>query len=109
MHPKYHEYVDKLTAKLPDKLNIVYLVNSGSEANELAFLMSRLYTGAQTIVSLRNCYHGGSYATAVATAMSTWKYPMAQPSGYIHVIHAFLHSLLLQINKSDLFILIYYR
>ncbi|KAF7989374.1 hypothetical protein HCN44_008048 [Aphidius gifuensis] len=85
MHPKYHEYVDKLTAKLPDKLNTVYLVNSGSEANELAFLMSRLYTGAQAIVSLRNCYHGGSYATAVATAMSTWKYPMAQPSGYIHV------------------------
>lgn len=81
----YHEYVDKLTEKLPEKLKVVYLVNSGTEANELAFLMARLYTGSQAIVSLRNCYHGGSYATTVATAMSTWKFPMAQLPGHIHV------------------------
>ena len=32
---------------------VVYLVNSGSEANDLAMAMARLYTGKYDIVSLR--------------------------------------------------------
>jgi alanine-glyoxylate transaminase/(R)-3-amino-2-methylpropionate-pyruvate transaminase len=36
----------------------VYLVNSGSEANDLAMYMSRLYTGNFDILSFRNGYHG---------------------------------------------------
>ena len=58
LQPKIHEYAEKLTATLPDNLSCVYLVNSGSEANDLAIMMARLYTGNYDIISLRNSYHG---------------------------------------------------
>lgn len=85
MHPRLYEYREKLAAKLPEKLTVIYLVNSGSEANELAFLMARLYTGEENILSLRNCYHGGTRETSATTALSTWKYAIPEPPGHIHV------------------------
>lgn len=63
MHPKIYEYAEKLASTLPANLNVVYFVNSGSEANDLAMLMSRLYTGNYDIVTLKNAYHGASTST----------------------------------------------
>jgi alanine-glyoxylate transaminase/(R)-3-amino-2-methylpropionate-pyruvate transaminase len=59
-------------------LQVVYFVNSGSEANELATLMARLYTGNLGMISLRNGYHGGSSGTIGLTALNTWKYPIPE-------------------------------
>jgi 4-aminobutyrate aminotransferase-like enzyme len=53
-------------------------VNSGTEANELAMLMARLYSGNLSMVALRNAYHGGSAGTIGLTGMQTWKYPIPQ-------------------------------
>ncbi|XP_043488551.1 alanine--glyoxylate aminotransferase 2 homolog 1, mitochondrial [Polistes fuscatus] len=94
MHPSLYEYTEKLAAKLPEKLRVIYLVNSGSEANELAYLMARLYTGEQNIISLNNCYHGGTYGTSATTALSTWKYAISQPPGHIHVCNPGLQKYL---------------
>ena len=58
MHPKIHEYAEKLTATLPEPLKCVYFVNSGSEANDMAMMMARVYTGNFDILSFRNAYHG---------------------------------------------------
>lgn len=57
---------------------MVYFVNSGTEANELAMLMARLYSGNLGMIALRNAYHGGSAATIGLTALNTWKYPIPQ-------------------------------
>lgn len=80
-----HDYIEKLTSKLPEELNVAYLVNSGSEATELAMLIARLYTGSNEILSLRNCYHGATVAASNATAMNIWKYPVTPMPGHIHV------------------------
>ena len=56
--PKIHEYAERLTELLPEPLKNVYFVNSGSEANDLAMYMARLYTGNYDIMSFRNSYHG---------------------------------------------------
>lgn len=64
------------------KLQVVYFVNSGSEANELAMLMARLYTGNLGMISLRNAYHGGSSSTIGLTALNTWKYPIPEVCPY---------------------------
>lgn len=53
-----HEYAERLTATLPEPLKCVYFVNSGSEANDLAMVMARLYTGNYDLLSFRNAYHG---------------------------------------------------
>ncbi|XP_001607441.1 alanine--glyoxylate aminotransferase 2, mitochondrial [Nasonia vitripennis] len=85
LHPRYHEYVAKLTSTLPESLSCVYLTNSGSEATELAIHLARLTTGRNEIVSLKNCYHGGTAVAAAATGMACYKYPTVTPPGHIHV------------------------
>ncbi|XP_013113491.2 alanine--glyoxylate aminotransferase 2, mitochondrial isoform X2 [Stomoxys calcitrans] len=84
MHPKIHEYAQRLTAKFPGDLKAVYFVNSGSEANDLAMLMARLHTGNQDILTLRNCYHGMSPYTMGLTAHSTWRFPLPGVANSIH-------------------------
>lgn len=50
-----------LAATLPEKLDNVYLVNSGSEAVEGALKLAKRYTGKTKIVSCHNAYHGSSH------------------------------------------------
>jgi 4-aminobutyrate aminotransferase-like enzyme len=57
---------------------VVFFTNSGTEANELAILMSRLYTGSHDIISLRNSYHGNAAGTMGATAQKNWKFNVIQ-------------------------------
>jgi len=71
---------------MPGNLKVVYFVNSGSEANELATLMARLYSGNHDMISLRNAYHGGSAGTMGLTALSNWKYNISQ-GGFHHVVN----------------------
>lgn len=56
----------------------MFFTNSGTEANELALMMARLYTGCQDIVSIRNGYHGNAAGTMGATAQSMWKFNVVQ-------------------------------
>ncbi|KAG7269837.1 hypothetical protein CRUP_032360 [Coryphaenoides rupestris] len=72
-----HEYSEKLAAHFPDPLKVVYLTNSGSEANDLAMLMARLHTGNHDIITFRGSYHGGSPYTMALTSNSAYKYPIA--------------------------------
>jgi alanine-glyoxylate transaminase/(R)-3-amino-2-methylpropionate-pyruvate transaminase len=69
MHPKIYEYAERLSSKLPGDLNVVYFVNSGSEANDLAMLMARLYTKNHEILTLKNAYHGASTSTMGLTGI----------------------------------------
>ncbi len=42
LHDNIIEYAEKLTATLPDPLNVCFFTNSGSEANELALRMAKV-------------------------------------------------------------------
>lgn len=57
---------------------MAYFVNSGSEANDVALLMARLYSGNYDLLALRNCYHGMSEATMGMLGHHTWKFPVPQ-------------------------------
>ena len=86
LHPTIVEYAKMLSGKLPGELSVCYFVNSGSEANDLALLMARLYTGNYDVIALRNAYHGGSASTMGLTAHSTWKYNYPHSFGIHHAI-----------------------
>src|SRR5271155_4854578 len=45
LHPNIAEYARNLASKMPGDLKVCYLVNSGSEANDLAVLMAPALTG----------------------------------------------------------------
>jgi alanine-glyoxylate transaminase/(R)-3-amino-2-methylpropionate-pyruvate transaminase len=87
-HPTIAEYAKMLADKMPGDLSVCYFVNSGSEANDLAMLMARLYTGNYDIIALRNAYHGGSPASMGLTAHSTWKYNYPHSFGVHHAVAA---------------------
>jgi alanine-glyoxylate transaminase/(R)-3-amino-2-methylpropionate-pyruvate transaminase len=80
LHPNLGELAEKLARKMPKGLEVTYFVNSGSEANDLAILMARLYTGAFDVIALQNGYHGGSMGAMGLTAQSSWKF--AAPHGF---------------------------
>ncbi|XP_053557175.1 alanine--glyoxylate aminotransferase 2, mitochondrial [Bombina bombina] len=72
-----HEYAEKLTALFPGKLKVLYLTNSGSEANDLAMYIARLHTKSFDIIGLRGGYHGASPYTLGVTAVGAYKQGIA--------------------------------
>ena len=58
LHDLIVTYARRLAATLPDPLDVVFLVNSGSEANDLALRLARSYTGARDVLVLDHAYHG---------------------------------------------------
>jgi alanine-glyoxylate transaminase / (R)-3-amino-2-methylpropionate-pyruvate transaminase len=86
LHPNIAEYAQKLAAKMPGELKVCYFVNSGSEANDLALLMARAYTGNYDVIALRNSYHGGNASGMGLTAHRTWKFNVPHSFGVHHAI-----------------------
>ncbi|KAJ6765446.1 ALANINE--GLYOXYLATE AMINOTRANSFERASE 2-like protein 3 MITOCHONDRIAL-LIKE ISOFORM X1 [Salix purpurea] len=80
------DFAEALASKMPGNLKVVFFTNSGTEANELALMIARLYTGCQDIISLRNAYHGNAAGTMGATAQSIWKFNVIQ-SGVHHALN----------------------
>eukprot|EP01042_Synura_sphagnicola_P027053 gene27053-34943_t len=65
LNPIQQRYVTKLLETFPPELNTVYLVNSGSEANDLALRIARAHTKAarpQDVIVLDSAYHGHTQA-----------------------------------------------
>jgi 4-aminobutyrate aminotransferase-like enzyme/murein DD-endopeptidase MepM/ murein hydrolase activator NlpD len=62
LHDGILEYAERLGATFPKPLSVVYLVNSGSEANELALRMARTISGRRDTITLDWGYHGNSGA-----------------------------------------------
>ena len=54
------ELSKNLRALLPNELNGLYIVNSGTEANEAAIKLCKAYTGRSEIISFDGAYHGST-------------------------------------------------
>ncbi|PYL14560.1 MAG: aspartate aminotransferase family protein [Verrucomicrobia bacterium] len=86
LHPNIAGYAEKLASKMPGDLKVCYFVNSGSEANDLALLMARAYTGHYDVIALRNGYHGGNALAMGLTSHRTWKFNVPHSFGVHHAI-----------------------
>ncbi len=58
LHDNLVEYSRRLTATLPPELSVVFMVNSGSEANDLALRLARTYTHNRDVITVDHVYHG---------------------------------------------------
>ena len=70
------EYSERLASLAPDGLDTVLLVNSGTEAVDLAIRIAQIYTGRETMISLAEAYHGWTMA-ADGVSASTADNPAA--------------------------------
>lgn len=67
------ELAKKLSEVLPGDLNNSFFCMSGSEANEGAMLLARIYTGKRKFIALNNSLHGRTYLTMSATDIPMWR------------------------------------
>jgi 4-aminobutyrate aminotransferase-like enzyme/Ser/Thr protein kinase RdoA (MazF antagonist) len=82
LHPNVVELAERLTSTMPAGLDTCVFVNSGSEANDLAWRMATLHTGNSGAIVTDFSYHGVSAATS---PMSTNTYPPSQRPSHIGV------------------------
>jgi 4-aminobutyrate aminotransferase len=81
----------RLAGITPDRaLTKSFFTNSGTEANEMAILTARCYTGSTDIVALRHSYHGRSALAMGLTGHAPWRLGIAQP-GIVHAHNAYCY------------------
>ena len=69
------EFADLLTSHLPESLNQVYFVNSGTEANEGALKLAKKHTGRSKLVAFKNSYHGDTHGSLSVTGRDVYRIP----------------------------------
>ena len=62
LHPNITEFAESLLETFPEELSVVHFVNSGSEANELAIRMAKMYSGEDDFIAVEVGYHGNTNA-----------------------------------------------
>lgn len=83
------EYAERISAMLPDELDTVFFVNSGSEATDLAIRIAMAATGRTDIVAMREAYHGWTYASdAVSTSIADNPNALATRPSWVHTVDA---------------------
>ncbi|MBO0679510.1 aminotransferase [Mycolicibacterium sp. S2-37] len=83
------EYSERLAATLPEPLDTVFLVNSGSEASDLAIRLALAATGRRDVVAMREAYHGWTYGTdAVSTSTADNPNALATRPDWVHTVES---------------------
>ena len=69
-----NKLAQKLAAFLPESLNCLYVVNSGTEANEAALKLAKRATGKTRLVSFKGAYHGSTHGSLSVSGNEQKKY-----------------------------------
>ena len=78
---------ERLAATLPESLDTVFLVNSGSEADDLALRLAMATTGRHDIVAVAEAYHGWTYATdAISTSIADNPNALSTRPPWVHTV-----------------------
>ncbi len=81
------DFSERLAATLPDPLDTVFLVNSGSEAVDLALRLAMAATGRRDVVAVREAYHGWTWATdAISTSVADNPNALTTRPDWVHTV-----------------------
>ncbi len=86
LHENIIRFTEALLATMPGNLNVAFIVNSGSEANELALRLAKTYTGQKDMIVSEVGYHGNTNA---CVEISSYKFDGPGGTGatpHIHVV-----------------------
>ena len=83
------EFSERLAATLPEPLDTVFLVNSGSEASDLAIRLATAVTGRRDVLAMREAYHGWTYGTdAVSTSTADNPNALTTRPDWVHTVES---------------------
>ena len=83
---------EKLAQITPGEISQSFISNSGTEANETAVQIARMYTGRLEVVALRHGYSGRSQLAQSLTGHSTWRKSLpAANHGVVHALNAYCY------------------
>ncbi len=86
LHKNINDFAKVLLNTFPEELSVVHLVNSGSEANELALRMANTFTGEKDMIAIEVGYHGN---TSGCINISSYKFDGKGGKGapeYTHIV-----------------------
>ncbi len=85
LHDTVLDLSENLTATLPAGLDVCFFVNSGSEANDIAWQMAKAVSANTGLLVFDEAYHGISEATF---AMSTSEYDPARRPDHVETLES---------------------
>jgi 4-aminobutyrate aminotransferase-like enzyme/Ser/Thr protein kinase RdoA (MazF antagonist) len=86
LHENINIFARELLSTFPEDLSVVHMVNSGSEANELALRMAQSFTGQKDMIAMEVGYHGN---TTGCVNISSYKFNGKGGSGapeFTHIV-----------------------
>jgi 4-aminobutyrate aminotransferase-like enzyme len=83
---------EKIAQITPGEISSSFFSNSGTEANETAVQLARMYTGHYEVVALRHGYSGRSQMAQSLTGHNTWRRSLPVPApGFVHALNPYCY------------------
>ncbi len=86
LHPAQTALARRLTDRLPEEFEVCFLVNSGSEANELALRIARAASGGYDMITPDHGYHGNTTGAIDISAYKFNKPGMGGRQPWVHLV-----------------------
>ncbi|TCZ76414.1 aspartate aminotransferase family protein [Paenibacillus albiflavus] len=97
------DLAERLAEVLPGDLRRTFFCNSGSEANEGALLLARMYTGKSDFISMEGGLHGRTNLTMSVTGIPMWQTDPYLYPGVTFIPRPFDHKELhAQLSENEL-------
>lgn len=90
-HANMVALAEKLAQIAPGRLQKSFFTNSGTEANETAVLLARIFTDQQEVIALRHGYSGRSALAMSLTGQANWRIGGTQILGIQHAHNAYCY------------------
>ncbi|MBI4057560.1 MAG: aspartate aminotransferase family protein [Elusimicrobia bacterium] len=87
LYPQLVEFAQKLIKMVKPAnpaLDVCFFTNAGCEANELAAILAKNYTGRSEFLALRHSFHGRTLMAMSFTGQSLWRHSMPYVFGVYH-------------------------
>lgn len=85
------DLAEKLAEITPGELNMSFITNSGTEANEAAISMARVATGRHEVIALKHSYHGQSHLATSMTSNHNYRQATMPASGIAFAENAYCY------------------
>ena len=95
------DVAERLATITPGKLKKSYFTTSGTEANETAILLAKIYTGKQEIIALRHGYSGRSLTAQSLTGHAPWRLVPTQVAGIKHAMSPYCYRCPFGLQHDD--------